>query len=352
MRRTTTAIGAQRETASTLTKEHQRLLEHRAGQHNWKQWGPYVSDRAWGTVREDYSADGSAWDYLPHDKARSKAYRWGEDGIAGICDDQQTLCFAVAVWNGKDPILKERYFGLTGPQGNHGEDVKELYYYLDATPTHSYLKMLYKYPQAAFPYDKLVEVNGRRGGFDPEYELLDTGVMNDGKYWDIFVEYAKAGPQEMCIRITAVNRGAAAATIHLLPHLWFRNDWSWGAQRLEAPLIEFDPANSPGGWVTLLCTHKNLGQRFLYTDGASNPSLLFTDNETNRPRVYGDANAQPYVKDAFHDYVVGRKTDAVNLQNRGTKACGWDQKSVEAGGELFDSAGAERCGVERSIWSV
>ena len=213
MRRTTTAYGALRETAGTLTKEHQRLQEHRTGQHHWKQWGPYVSDRAWGTVREDYSPDGSAWTYLTHEMARSKAYRWGEDGIAGICDDQQLLCFSVALWNEKDPILKERYFGLTGLQGNHGEDVKELYYYLDSTPTHSYMKMLYKYPQGEFPYQKLIDINASRGGFDPEYELLDTGLFNEGRYWDVQVEYAKAAAQEMCIRITAGGDSSVAAPL-------------------------------------------------------------------------------------------------------------------------------------------
>ena len=330
MRRTTTAYGALRETAGTLTKEHQRLQEHRTGQHHWKQWGPYVSDRAWGTVREDYSPDGSAWTYLTHEMARSKAYRWGEDGIAGICDDQQLLCFSVALWNEKDPILKERYFGLTGLQGNHGEDVKELYYYLDSTPTHSYMKMLYKYPQGEFPYQKLIDINASRGGFDPEYELLDTGLFNEGRYWDVQDQYAKAAAQEMCIRITATNRGPQPAVIHLLPHLWFRNDWAWTAKRGEEPLIELTP-DSPGKWVLLTCTHRTLGQRFLYVDGATDPKLLFTDNETNYQRLYGASNGKPFVKDAFHDHVIGKKADCVNPQNCGTKACSWHTKSVDPG---------------------
>jgi len=213
-----------------MTAEHQRLKEHRDRKANWKKWGPYLGERSWGTVREDYSPDGAAWDYFPHDHARSKAYRWGEDGIAGISDRFQYLCFALALWNGRDPILKERMFGLNGSEGNHGEDAKEYWFYLDSTPTHSYMKMLYKYPQAEFPYTQLVEENGRRGFLDFEYELLDTGIFNDNRYFDVFVEYAKAGQDDILINIAAVNRGPAPAVCHVLPTLWFRNTWSWGYQ--------------------------------------------------------------------------------------------------------------------------
>src|SRR3954470_20564354 len=213
------------------TAEHRRLDQQRTGQLNWQKWGPYLSERQWGTVREDYSHDGSAWNHFPHDHARSRAYRWGEDGVGGFSDDQQLLCFSLALWNGRDDILKERLFGLTGPEGNHGEDVKELYYYLDATPSGSYLKMLYKYPQAEYPYDRLVEENRRRTKSDPEFELLDTGVFDDNRYFDVFVEYAKAGPEDVLVRITAHNRGPDGAELHLLPTLWFRNRWSWEAGR-------------------------------------------------------------------------------------------------------------------------
>src|SRR5713226_2853573 len=212
----------------TITVEEQRLREDDRREQNWKRWGPYLSERQWGTVREDYSADGNSWEYSPHDHARSRAYRWGEDGLLGICDRQCRLCFALCLWNGRDPILKERLFGLTGPEGNHGEDVKEVYFYLDSTPTHSYMKALYKYPQTEFPYDSLVRENGRRSKQEPEFELIDTGVFNEGRYFDIFVEYAKAAPEDIFFRITVDNRGPAAATLHLLPTLWFRNTWSWG----------------------------------------------------------------------------------------------------------------------------
>src|SRR4051812_33047573 len=231
MKRTTTTSSAQ------VTAEHKRLLEHRAGEKDWKRWGPYVAERAWGTVREDYSPDGAAWDFLPHDHARSHAYRWNEDGIAGLCDAEQILCLSLALWNGRDPILKERLFGLAGPEGNHGEDAKELYYYLYSTPTHSYMKFLYKYPQAEFPYDKLVDVNARRGTFEPEYELIDTGVFNERRYFDVFVEYVKNAPDDILMRVTAHNRGPEAAELHLIPQLWFRNTWAWGPARGEEPLI-------------------------------------------------------------------------------------------------------------------
>jgi len=310
MKRTTTTSSGQ------VTAEHRRLLEHRSGEANWKQWGPFVAERAWGTVREDYSADGSAWDYLPHDQARSKAYRWNEDGLAGICDEEQILCFALGLWNGRDPILKERLFGLTGPEGNHGEDVKELYYYLDATPTYSYLKYLYKYPQAEFPYDRLVEANGKRTTFDAEYELLDTGIFNHRRYFDVFVEYAKSGPQDILIRITAHNRGPEPAIVHVIPQLWFRNTWGWSHPREAEPLITVKRQLEHG--VGLRAVHERLGQRFLYAGGR--PEVLFTDNETNARRLYGIENPKPFVKDAFHEHVVKQTDGVICPERRGTKA--------------------------------
>ena len=329
MRKTTTAVGAHQD---ALTREHERLLEHRQGKRDWKRWGPYVSDRAWGTVREDYSADGSAWEFLTHDMARSKAYRWGEDGIAGICDDQQILCFSLALWNEADPILKERFFGLTGNEGNHGEDVKELYYHLDSTPTHSYMKMLYKYPQAEFPYRKLVENNAARGQFDREYELIDTGALNDGRYWDVVIEYGKVEAEEIVIRITATNRGPEAKCIHLIPQIWFRNDWGWKSPRGEEPSIEkldcLDETSSE-----LACRHKTLGERFLYADagGPMKPTLLFTDNESNAARLYHIANAKPFVKDGFDEHIIHGKPASVNPESNGTKAAAWYSGEVAAG---------------------
>ena len=317
------------------TKEHARLLEHRLGTHDWKRWGPYVSDRAWGTVREDYSPDGSAWTYLTHDMARSKAYRWGEDGIAGICDDRQILCFAPAMWNGRDPILKERYFGLTGLEGNHGEDVKELYYPLDSTPTHSYMKMLYKYPQAEFPYSKLVDNNAARGQFDGEYELIDTGVFKENRYFDVVVEYAKEGAEEIYVRITAFNRGPESAVIHLLPQIWFRNEWAWEGTRGAVPGIEKRDA-APGEWCAMVCRHETLGERFLYAaavDGIE-PTLFFTDNETNAVRLHGAAINPSFVKDAFHERIVKNIASVVNADGKGTKAAAWYTKNV-ASGESF-----------------
>jgi hypothetical protein len=328
----TTAAGVH---VSPQTREHERLLEHRQGKRDWKRWGPYVSDRAWGTVREDYSSDGSAWTFLTHDMARSKAARWGEDGIAGLCDEQQTLCFSLALWNEHDPILKERYFGLSGVEGNHGEDVKELYYYLDATPTHSYMKMLYKYPQAAYPYGKLVETNANRSAFEPEYELLDTGAFHENRYWDVFVEYAKASPEEIFVRITATNRGPEAAFIHLLPQIWFRNDWAWGPSRGEEPQIE--RRECPGDkWCEVACRHRTMGERFLYVGATEQdtPTLLFTNNETNSARLYNVQNIKAYVKDAFHDHVVSGKAGCVSPQGRGTKAAAWYTAEVEAGGSF------------------
>jgi hypothetical protein len=292
-----------------MTVEHQRLTEQATA---WKQWGPYLSERAWGTVREDYSSTGDAWNYFPHDHARSRTYRWNEDGLAGICDDQQLLCFALALWNGRDAILKERLFGLSGPEGNHGEDVKEYYFYLDSTPTHSYMRMLYKYPQAAFPYAELVENNRQRGKHEGEYELIDSGVFADNRYFDLFVEYAKADPADILVRITAVNRGPAPAELHLLPTLWFRNTWSWdGSARPE-----LRQANSPD--IQIVAEHAALGQYRLFCDGA--PTLLFTENETNRSRLYGVPNDTAYVKDGINEAITRGKRAAVNPAGVGTKA--------------------------------
>ena len=290
------------------------MRDDRLGRVNWRQWGPYLSDRQWGTVREDYSADGSAWNHFPHDHARSRAYRWGEDGIAGISDDRQLLCFSVALWNERDSIIKERYFGLTGPEGNHGEDVKELYYYLDATPSHSYLKMLYKYPQRAFPYARLVEENRRRGKDDAEFELIDTGVFDDDRYFDVFVEYAKAGADDILIQITAHNRGPETASIHLLPQVWFRNTWAWGHSD-ERPTI----AGGKTG-AELELRHDTLGTYHLYLDGT--PELLFTDNDTNVSRLYGAPTEGRFFKDAFHEYVVNGDRTALRQDRTGTKAAG------------------------------
>ena len=277
----------------------------------WKKWGPYLSERQWGTVREDYSQDGNAWDYFTHDQARSRAYRWGEDGIAGISDDKQQLCFAVALWNGRDPILKERLFGLTNGEGNHGEDVKEYYFYVDSTPTHSYMKSLYKYPQRAFPYQNLVDTNRRRSREEYEYELLDTGIFDDDRYFDVFVEYAKNEPEDVLIRITVHNRGPETAVLHLLPTLWFRNTWSWG-EKEPKPVVQ----QTADGAIR--ASHSKLGVRMLYCEGA--PEMLFTENETNAYRLWGQPNPSPYVKDAFHEFVVSGKREAVNPERIGTKA--------------------------------
>jgi len=292
-----------------LNAERQRLDEADRGERPWKMWGPYLSERQWGTVREDYSPGGNAWDYFPHDHARSRVYRWGEDGLAGISDDQQRLCLALALWNGRDPILKERLFGLTGPQGNHGEDVKELYYYLDNTPTHSYMRMLYKYPQAEFPYGLLVEENARRGKLDPELELMDTGVLDGGRYFDVFVEYAKAGPEDLLLRVTAHNRGDAPARLELLPQLWFRNTWSWGRWPARPRL-----SAGPDGVVEAV--HPELGVMYLHCAGS--PELLFCENESNVGRLWGGRAEGPF-KDGFHAYVVHGRRDAVSAQAAGTK---------------------------------
>jgi hypothetical protein len=272
-------------------------------------WGPYLSERQWGTVREDYSADGHAWEYFPHDMARSRAYRWGEDGLAGICDEAQTLCFALALWNGRDPILKERLFGLSNQEGNHGEDVKECYYYLDATPTHSYLKMLYKYPQAAYPYDQLVAENRRRGLTEPEFELIDTGVFEDDRYWDVFVEYGKATADDILIRIMVCNRGPDNARIHVLPQLWFRNTWSWNASPNKPKIKAIESG--------LCVQHPRLGRYWLQVDGS--PDKLFCENETNVTRLYGQ-HEKGFFKDAFHEYIVNKNYAAVNPALEGTKA--------------------------------
>jgi len=309
------------------TQEERRLQEAREHQIPWGKWGPYLSERQWGTVREDYSATGNAWDYFTHDQARSRAYRWGEDGLAGFSDDKQRLCFALALWNGRDPIIKERLFGVTNSEGNHGEDVKEYYFYLDSTPTHSYMKFLYKYPQAAYPYDDLVRTNRQRTRFDYEYELLDTGVFDDDRYFDIFVEYAKSSPEDILIRITVCNRGPEAAVLHVLPTLWFRNTWSGSAGEAKPALRQL--AGQPG--LSMVgASHAALGERFLYCEGEA--PLLFTENETNTERLSGTPNLNPYVKDAFHHYLVHGQTQAVNPEKMGTKAAALYRLDVPAGG--------------------
>ncbi len=265
----------------------------------WRKWGPYLSERQWGTVREDYSHDGNAWDYFTHDQARSRAYHWGEDGIAGISDDQQLLCFSVGLWNGKDPILKERMFGLTNSEGNHGEDVKEYYFYLDSTPTHSYMKHLYKYPQTAYPYSDLIENNRRRNRTAMEYELIDTGIFNGDRYFDVFTEYAKQSPEDILIQITVINRGPEAARIDLLPTLWFRNNWTWWP---ETPKPSLKQIVGPKGFQTIAAAHTDLGERYLYCEG--DVPILFTENETNNERLFGTPNISRYVKDGINNYVV------------------------------------------------
>ncbi|NEO38692.1 MAG: glucosidase [Moorea sp. SIOASIH] len=309
-----------------MTEEYQRLEEARNHIIHWKRWGPYLSERQWGTVREDYSPDGQAWDYFTHDQARSRTYRWGEDGILGICDDQQYLCFALALWNGKDPILKERIYGLTGPEGNHGEDVKEYYFYLDSTPTHSYMKGLYKYPQAEFPYAWLVQENQRRGPQAPEFELLDTGVFQENRYYDVFLEYAKASAEQILIQITAINRGPDPQTLHILPTLWFRNTWSWNPNSAK-PLIKV--AKSDHQFSVLEASHPTLGQRWFYCEGS--PELLFTDNETNYQRLFGVENRSAYVKDGINNYVVQGDKNAVNPSRVGTKVAPHYRFTIGAG---------------------
>ena len=316
---------------SSSSAEDHRLLETKTGEINWKQWGPYLAERAWGTVREDYSSNGAAWDYFPHDHARSRVYRWNEDGLAGISDDQQILCFALALWNGRDSILKERLFGLSGSEGNHGEDVKEYYFYLDSTPTHSYMKTLYKYPQSAFPYADLVETNRRRGKDEPEYELIDTGIFAENRYFDIFVEYAKAGPEDILIRITAFNRGPDVAELDLLPTLWFRNTWSWGWEhddRTRPILKDISSKNkAPSKWIE--ADHAALGRYLLACEDAD--ALLFTENETNTERLFGSPNPTRHVKDAFRTYVIEGRKDAVNPDHAGTKASALCHREVMPG---------------------
>jgi len=326
------------------TAEDRRLLDDATRAANWKRWGPYLAARQWGTVREDYSAGGACWDYFPHDHARSRVYRWGEDGLLGITDRECRLCFALALWNGRDPFLKERLFGLTGPEGNHGEDVKECYYYLDATPTHSYMKALYKYPHAEFPYARLVSENARRSRHDPEFEIADTGLFEAGRYFDVTVEYAKAAPDDILIRVTVANRGPEAAPLTVLPTLWFRNTWSWGRTG-EGYWPRPGMAPAPDG--TLRATHATLGDfRFAAEPvaaadpaaagrvTAAPPEWIVTGNETNALRLFGTPNPTPFVKDAFHDYIVGGRRDAVDPSGRGTKAAAVYRLTVPAGGEV------------------
>jgi hypothetical protein len=308
-----------------MNAEKQRLAASDAREKHWKRWGPYLSERAWGTVREDYSADGSAWDYFPHDHARSRAYRWNEDGLGGICDRHQRICFALSLWNGNDPILKERLFGLTGPEGNHGEDVKEIYYYLDSTPTHSYMKFLYKYPQAAYPYVRLIDEAKKRSKLDPEFELIDTGIFDEDRYFDVFVEYAKGDVEDILVLITIANRGPETALINVLPTVWLRNRWTW-----------FD--TEPIGGLKALGSHaieieeEALGTRYLSFDGS--PELLFTNNETNSERLFDSPNRTPFVKDAFNNYVLEGKVDAVNPDLVGTKAAANYPFDIPAGQEV------------------
>ncbi|MCU0837361.1 MAG: glucosidase [Rhodospirillales bacterium] len=299
-----------------MTPEHQRLAEaERDGGPEWRKWGPYVSERQWGTVREDLSETGDAWNDCPHDHARSRAFRWGEDGLAGFSDDRQILCFALALWNGADPILKERLFGLTNGEGNHGEDVKEYYYYLDATPTHSYMRCLYKYPHASYPYDQILSANRQRSRHEPEYELIDTGVFSAGRYFDVEIEYAKAAPEDILIVINAANRGDVAAELHLLPTLWFRNTWSWAA---GSPQPNLSRALGPGSVSVVTAIHHELGDYYLYCDRTV--PMLFTANETNRWRLYGRPNRTPYVKDGINDAIVNGRNDTINPAMSGTKA--------------------------------
>jgi hypothetical protein len=311
-----------------VTQEELRLNESASRKKHWKRWGPYLSERAWGTVREDYSAYGNAWEYFSHEQARSRAYRWNEDGIAGISDRRQFLCFAVALWNEKDPILKERIFGLTGNEGNHGEDVKEYYFYLDSTPTHSYMKYLYKYPHSEFPYGRLVEENRRRGKDQAEFELLDTGVFADNRYFDLFVEYAKADVEDVLIKITVANRGPEAANLHLLPTIWFRNTWSWGSSGAKPELRQA----RPGSGAAIEVEHDQLGKHRLYCEGS--PELLFTENETNNERLFGAPNNSAYVKDGINDYIVHRAVEKVNPEHKGTKASAQYRLTIPAGGEV------------------
>lgn len=325
----------------TLTREGLRLAEADGPQAMaWRQWGPYLSERSWGTVREDYSPDGDAWSFLTHDMARSKAYRWGEDGLGGLCDRYQLLCFSVALWNRKDPMLKERAFGVTPSEGNHGEDLKDYYFYLDSTPTHSYMRYLYKYPQAEFPYRRLIEDNQAKGGSGPEVELIDTGIFDEERYFDVFVIYAKASPDDICIRIEAYNRGPDDAPINIIPTLWFRNTWSWGAQLAQEPVITlaehtdeyacFLADDTQAQRLPNLRVTYTLGPRYFYCESDGTP--LFTDNETNKAKMYGAnaADRQRYFKDAFHRHIINGEP-CVNPERRGTKACVNYERIVPAG---------------------
>ncbi len=310
--------------------ERRRLAEDATRKENWKRWGPYLAERQWGTVREDYSADGSCWTHFPHEHARARAYRWGEDGLLGITDRECRLCFALALWNGRDPFLKERLFGLTNPEGNHGEDVKECYFYLDSSPTHSYMRALYKYPQSEFPYQKIIEENSRRSRQNREYELADTGVFDNDDYFDVFAEYAKRAPNDILIRVRVVNRSREKATLHLLPTLWFRNTWSWGrTDKWHWPkprITKFDAH-------TLRAEHASLEPfRFCIEQESGAPSFLFTENETNVARLFNATNSSPYTKDAFHDYVINNRSDAVSAEV-GTKAAPIYQLEMAAGEE-------------------
>jgi hypothetical protein len=308
-----------------MTAEQLRLAEARERRAPWRQWGPFLSERAWGTVREDYSRNGTPWEYFPHDHARSRAYRWSEDGIGGICDRHQLVCFAIALWNRSDPILKERLFGLTGNEGRHGEDVKECFFHLDSTPTHSYMKYLYKYPQGPFPYAQLIEGNQRRSRAEPEYELLDTGVFDHDRYFDVFVEYAKAAPEDILIRITVINRGPDTSSLDLLPTIWFRNTWSWGLDARKPQLA----ADQITETAAIHISHFDLTDRWLHCEG--HPDLLFTENETNFQQLFGVPNESPYVKDGINDYVVKRMNGAVNPDKIGTKTAAWYRLEVGPG---------------------
>src|SRR5947209_7265503 len=309
-----------------MEAEKRRLLQAMRREEHWRRWGPYLSEREWGTVREDYSPGGTAWEYFPFEHSHLRTYRWGEDGIAGICDNHQRLCFAPAFWNGRDPILKERLFGLTGDQGNHGEDVKEYYFYLDSTPTHSYMKCLYKYPQAEFPYARLLDENRKRGLGATEFELSDSGAFDDNRYFDVFAEYAKADENDILIRLTIANRGPERSALHLLPTLWFRNTWTWGKIPEECtskPILTLDRHG------VVRAHHEQLGEYQLAYEGDATP--LFTENETNAVRLYGYANGNAFAKDAFHEYAVHGRADAVNPANTGTKIAPYYTIAIEPG---------------------
>src|SRR4051812_5338137 len=315
--------------SSQPTPEHLRLEEDAARKKNWKRWGPYLTERQWGTVREDYSPNGDAWNYFTHEHARSRAYRWGEDGLLGISDRQGRLCFAIALWNGRDPILKERIFGLTNPEGNHGEDPKEVWHYLDSTPTHSYMRAVYKYPQAEFPYARLVAENARRTRLEREFELEDTGIFNESRYFDVFAEYAKADANDILIRFTLANRGPDAATLHVLPTVWFRNAWVWGCKHegctVKPRIAQLDDY--------LLVLHHETLKTWRFAIETEAP-WLFTENETNNERVFGSPNLSPYVKDAFHESVIHGRREAVNPRFFGTKAAPHYVLNIVAGGEV------------------